>query len=289
LNDRFFFPNCGIQGEVTRLMEKDIQTAMATQCGIHTLQSLYTNNADFDIDKATYPCMLKPLISISGSKDDMNVCFSRKDLDKAIASARHTKEFIVQQYIYNEADLLFLGVRFPNGDVWIPSLVKKPGVSELGAYTNAIITTDVEEHLPELEQVLDFVNSLNYVGPFSLEFGLEKGQNYFFEINLRNDGTSHYPLSFGINIPYVYYQSCKGKLLSEDMSFWKGEYTMIDEFWDIRRVLSHEISLSQWWGLLRSAKAYRYYISHDRLPTLMMVPVFLCRIVLKIFRSLFRH
>lgn len=289
LISHFVFPHCGKQGEVTRLMEKDVQTAIAMQHSIRTLQSMYTNCADYDINQVTYPCMVKPLISISGSKGDMRVCTNRTELDEALASAKHTKEFIIQQYIQNEADLLFLGIRLPNGDVWIPSLVKKPGVSSTGEYTYAIVTTAVKEHLPELDRVIEFVNTLNYVGPFSIEFGLEKGQNYFFEINLRNDGTSHYPLSLGVNIPYVYYRACKGQLIAEDMYYEQTEYPMIDEVLDVRRVLSREIPFTQWWHLFRSAKAYRYYVSFDRRLALVLLPMFVSRITSKIWRGIFRH
>lgn len=286
LISHFAFPHCGKQGEVTRLMEKDVQTSIAQEYGIRTLKSRYTNAPGFNIGDVEYPCMSKPLVSIAGSKGDMRVCHNRQELDDALATAKHTKDFIVQQYIQNEADLLFLGIRLPDGEVWMPSLVKKPGVSSTGEYTHAIITTAVEEHLPELAKVKEYVQALNYVGPFSIEFGLEKGQNYFFEINLRNDGTSHYPLASGVNIPYVYYRSCKGQLTAEDMYYDQAEYPMIDEVLDIRRVLSREISFSQWWHLFRSAKAYRHYVSFDKRIAVVLIPMFISRLVSKIWRSI---
>lgn len=289
LSSHFYFPNCGKLGEVTRLMEKDVQTALAMQHGIRTLQSMYTNNVDYDIDKVAYPCMVKPLISISGSKGDMRVCLNRQELDEALVSAKHTKEFIIQQYIKNEADLLFLGIRLPNGEIWLPSLVKKPGVSSTGEYTHAIVTTAVLEHLPELKEVKNFVNALNYVGPFSIEFGLEKGKNYFFEINLRNDGTSHYPLASGVNIAYVYYRACKGQLLAEDMTYTQGEYPMVDEVVDIRRVLSREISFGEWWKFFCAAKAHRYYVSFDKRLLIYLVPMFVSRLCSKVWRILCRR
>ena len=288
LSTRFHFPNCGKQGEVTRLMEKDVQTALAAQHGIRTLQSMYTNSGDCDLNRVSYPCMVKPLISINGSKGDMRVCSNREELDEALTSAKHTKEFIIQQYIQNEADLLFLGIRLPNGEVWIPSLVKKPGVSPTGEYTNAIVTTAVPEHLPELEAVKQFVAALDYVGPFSIEFGLEKGKNYFFEINLRNDGTSHYPLASGVNIAYVYYRACKGELTEIDMHYTQGEYPMIDEVLDVRRVLSRELSFSEWWKFFRAAKAYRYYVPFDKRLTVCLVPMFFSRLIGKVWRTVLR-
>lgn len=288
LSTHYVFPNCGKQGEVTRLMEKSVQNAMAMQHGIRTIKSIYTNDSEYNIDKVEYPCMLKPLVSISGSKGDMRVCANRQELDEALASAKNTKEFIIQQYIHNEADLLFLGIRLPNGEVWIPSLVKKPGVSSTGEYTNAIVTTFVPEHLPELEEVKDFVKALNYVGPFSIEFGLEQGKNYFFEINLRNDGTSHYPLASGINIPYVYYRACKGQLRPDDMCYTIDEYPMVDEILDIRRVLTHEISIGEWWKLFCEAKAYRHYVPFDKQIAICLVPMFISRLIGKVCRTMLR-
>lgn len=288
LSRYYVFPNCGKQGEVTRLMEKSVQNAMAMQHGIRTIKSIYTNDSEYNIDKVEYPCMLKPLVSISGSKGDMRVCANRQELDEALASAKNTKEFILQQYIHNEADLLFLGIRLPNGEVWIPSLVKKPGVSSTGEYTNAIVTTFVPEHLPELEEVKAFVSALNYVGPFSIEFGLEKEKNYFFEINLRNDGTSHYPLSSGGNIAYVYYRACKGLLTADDMAYTQGEYPMVDEVLDIRRVLSREIFFGDWWKFFRAAKAFRYYVPFDKRLAVCLVPMFISRLFGKVWRTLLR-
>lgn len=288
LSRYYVFPNCGKQGEVTRLMEKSVQNAMAMQHGIRTIKSIYTNDSEYNIDKVEYPCMLKPLVSISGSKGDMRVCDNREELDEALASAKHTRDFIIQQYIQNEADLLFLGIRLPNGEVWIPSLVMKPGVSSTGEYTHAIVTTSVSGYLPELEEVMAFVSVLNYVGPFSIEFGLEKGKNYFFEINLRNDGTSHYPLASGVNIAYVYYRACKGLLTADDMCHAEGEYPMVDEVLDIRRVLSHEISFGDWWKLFGEAKAHRYYVPFDKRISICLVPMFISRLIGKVWRTMLR-
>lgn len=288
LINHYNFPNCGFQGGVTLLMKKDEQISKARSFNIRVLKSLYTHNSNFDCNSVVYPCMVKPLKSITGSKGDMKVCNSRKELDEALSSAKNTSEFIVQQYIKNEADLLFLGVALPNGDIWIPSLVKKPGVSPTGEYTHAVVTTAVAEHLPELESVKKFVASLKYVGPFSIEFGLEKGKNYFFEINLRNDGTSHYPLALGVNIPYVYYRACKSELTDDDMIYTQDEYPMIDEVLDIRRVLSREISFSNWWQLFRTAKAYRYYVPSDKKIAMALVPLFISRLTSKIWRIIRR-
>ena len=284
----FVFPNCGKQGEVTRLMEKGLQNTIAMKHGICTLRSTHTNNKSFDLDSIKYPCMVKPLISITGSKEDMKVCNNRTELESALTSAKHTSDFIIQQYIQNEADLLLLGISLPNGEVWTPSLVVKPEVSAVGEYTYANVTTAVKDFLPELDKVKEFVKSLNYIGPFSVEFGVEKGLNYFFEINLRNDGTSHYPIASGVNIAYVYYRACKGELTADDMYYEQGEFPMIDEVLDIRRVLYRQISPIQWWRFLRTAKAYQHYVPFDKRIAFALIPFFISRVCAKIWHTICR-
>ena len=227
--------------------------------------------------------MVKPLDSTSGSKGDMRVCENEDELKKALEGAQHTKDFIVQQYIVNEADLLFLGISFPDGSVEIPALVRKPGVSPTGEYTHALVTTDVEAWLPEKKEVDTFVRSLGYIGPFSVEFGLEKGKNYFFEINLRNDGTSHYPLNAGVNIPFWYYTSIRGNNIPTVTS--KQEYEMIDEVGDIRRVLNKEIGFGKWFKNFKSAGTYRFYNAKDKRLLPYICLMFTRRILCKIYKS----
>lgn len=281
---RFRFPNAGRQGAVARLMDKHIQTELAEKAGIRILKSQFTNSDDFSFAKVSYPCMVKPLDSTSGSKGDMRVCGNEDELKKALESAQHTKNFIVQQYIKNEADLLFLGISFPDGSVEIPALVRKPGVSPTGEYTHALVTTDVEAWLPEKKEVETFVRSLGYTGPFSIEFGLGKGKNYFFEINLRNDGTSHYPLNAGVNIPFLFYTSIRGNNIPTVTS--KQEYEMIDEVGDIRRVLNKEIEFGKWFKNFKSAGTYRFYHAKDKRLLPYICLMFIRRIIGKISRSL---
>ncbi len=284
LAHHYRFPNAGKQGAVSRLMDKRIQTALAEKAGIRTLKGQFSNSEDFSFSRVCYPCMVKPLDSTAGSKADMRVCENEDELKKALSEGVATKNFIVQQYIVNEADLLFLGVSYPDGSVEIPALVMKPGVSPTGEYTHATVTTDVDAWLPERTEVETFVRSLGYIGPFSIEFGLEKGKNYFFEINLRNDGTSHYPLSGGVNIPMSYYDAIRGNQSRLDVA--KQEYEMIDEVGDIRRVLSRETGLGQWLRTFRSAGAYKFYRSSDKklLPCICLM--FIRRTAGKIRRSL---
>lgn len=279
LSPHFRFPNAGSQDAVSGLMDKQRQTELAEKSGLRVLQSQYTTSPDFSLDKVKYPCMVKPLNSTRGTKGDMRVCEDEVELKEALASGKHTHDFIVQQYIRNEADLLFLGVSYSNGDVWLPAVVVKPGVSPVGEYTHALISTDVAKFLPEIESVKDFVRWTKYVGPFSIEFGLERGLNYFFEINLRNDGTSHYPLRAGVNIAKAYIDDEMPKTLLPII-----EYEMIDEVGDLRRVQRGELSFKHWLNSFRNAGTYRFYKAGDYPLIMPLASMFMVRSLDKVLR-----
>ena len=263
LYGHYLFPNAGVQGRICGLMDKHLQAELASEEGITTLRDFkIRKNADLSDIAVEYPCMLKPLNSIKGSKGDMGLCENVQELEKALKDSGHTDEFIVQQYIKNEADLLFLGISTPSGEIELFGLVKKPDVSPIGEYSYAWVTTDVKKHLPEIDNVKNFIRKLGYIGPFSVEFGLENGRNYLFEINLRNDGTSHYILNTGINLPYMFYKVMKvGTLEFERKSV---EYEMIDETIDLRRVLYRQLSLAGWIKRLKKAGAFQYYHKDDK-------------------------
>jgi carbamoylphosphate synthase large subunit len=275
----FRFPNAGAQGRVSELMDKHYQMDLAKKFGLRVLESEYTNAVDFSLERVKYPCLIKPLNSTTGSKGDMHVCSRLEELKSALSTATETQDFIVQQYIRNEGDILCLGMSFANGDVWLPAVVFKPGVSAVGEYTHAVVSTDVRKYLPEYEAVQRFVKATKYVGPFSVEFGLEQGKNYFFEINLRNDGTSHYPLKAHVNLIQSYIEETHVRTLPI------VEYNMVDEVGDLRRVLLHELSLYQWWKNFCAAGSYRFYSDKDWTLILPLMSMFLKRSFSKLTNS----
>lgn len=278
LSDTFRFPNAGLQGEVSKLMNKDLQTRLANESDIRIINSQFTNSPDFSLEKINYPCFVKTLNSTEGSKSDMAVCENETELKQILDNKEIGKEFIVQDFIHNEKDLLFLGVAFDDRDVWIPAVVIKPGVSFRGEYSHAIISTDVDNYLPEVSEVKEFVKKLKYKGPFSIEFAHEKGKNYFLEINLRNDGTSHYPLGLGVNIAKAYIENQTHEFNG------KSEYEMIDETADLRRVLYKEISLGNWFKLFRNAGSYRFYSNGDNKLIIPLFYMFFSRTISKLLK-----
>lgn len=273
LIDQFIFPNAGKQGEVTRLMDKDVQTAIAREAGLTIIPGQYTTSPDFDVERVEYPCMVKPLNSTTGVKGDMKVCANREEVERVLQSKKEGT-FIVQKYIDNQEDRLFLGLSLPNHKIWIPALVRKPNVGPTGEYSYSLITTDVLSYLPEMPSVLKMFDNMGYVGPFSIEFGYDGNTNHFFEVNLRNDGTSHYPLNMNVNLAEVFVRTCKDANCSfpgvESQSYFN-----IHEIRDIRRVFYGQISFPKWFHQFRTAGSYRFYHPGDYPLLRALIPMFM--------------
>lgn len=273
LKSKFCFPNAGKQGQVSFLMNKEQQIKLAAECGLDIIKGQYTNSPDFKFDNVEYPCMIKPFNSTTGTKDDMAVCNNLQELKESLAASRHTKDFIVEKYLEKEYELLLLGVALPDGRIWTPAIVHKYDLDSYGDYTRALVTTDVEAELPELKKVHSLIKALGYTGPFSVEFGHEKGINYFFEVNLRNDGTSHYPLNMGINFAEIYYKSYQSKNI-EIPTISKQAYLKVNDIKDIKRMLQGKDSPIRWLRDFFGAGSYRYYQTGDNRMILAVIPMF---------------
>lgn len=288
LCDYYYFPHGNRQGEVTRLMDKNLQASMAIEAGLN-VPECYELLAGGSKTSLYFPCLLKSKASIAGSKRDMAVCRSEEELRTCLKAARHTQEFIAQQFIDKEYDLLLIGCAMPDGEVLIPGLFKKERWQQLGGDgTYGLITTCVEKYFGQLEAARHFVKNLHYVGPFSMEFGVEKGKAYFYEINLRNDGTSHYFHQAGIYIPYWFATAVQGgdyrQLVKTKC---EREYCFIDEFEDFLNVFRISLSLKKWLRDLRHATVYKYYDKQDSKPFKKLLPKQILLITYKSLRLLF--
>lgn len=267
LKPKFLFPNANEPGRVSFFMTKSNQFELARRIGLNVLESQYYTGTELPYTFIEYPCIIKPLDSTLGSKGDMALCHNDDELQFAINHAAHTKSFIIQQYISKESEVLFLGIAFENREIEIPAAVIKPDISEYGEYSHAITTNNLHEFGNEISRIKELVREIGFKGPFSAEFAITKGQPFFLEINLRNDGISHYPLSGGINIARSYLT--QEPFTSHELF----SYEMIDETCDIKRWIRGELKLSDWLKAMTNAGAFKWYGERDYslIPPLSMI------------------
>lgn len=272
LSQYYTFPHANAAGAVNDLMRKEKQANMAKEQGIAIPQTIFYHIGDTLPVDIKYPCIIKQERSVSGHKSIMNICKTHEDLQIELAKTNDTKDVLIQQYIEKEYELLLIGCRLANGEVWIPGVFKKERWYQSGDDASfGIISTDVESFFPNVKDVKALITQMNYYGPFSVEFGVMEGVPYFYEVNLRNDGTSHYFHKAGVFVPYIYYLSNTSGLDGSKLKVDSISFLFIDEFGDIRNI-GNGISMRQWLLDIHKAVSYKYFDSHDVAPFMAFAP-----------------
>ena len=91
-------------------------------------------------------------------------------------------------------------------------------------------------------------------------------QAFFYEINFRNDGTSHFFFQAGANLPLAYIYSCAGLSYEEIRTSVTDKWIMIDEILDIENVIHFRIRCKEYKKDLKEARIFKYYDEEDKEP-----------------------
>lgn len=287
LHGSYIFPTNGGQGGLTQLMDKEKMLDYASSVGLDVPLTIRYSKEDQLPDNLVFPCMIKPVNSMLGSKKEMSKCVNKEEVKQAIDKAKQSKEFVIQEYIEKEYDILIIGARFFSNDkVFIPAVLKKErwyGLGDDGSM--GILTTDVEKYI-DIKVVETLIKKTNYYGPFSIEFGVMKQKLYFYEINFRNDGTSHYFNALNINIPYMWVLDAYGHHIDINQKLSSKEHLFIDEFGDYLNIVTNRLPINKWYRNFRQATVFKYYYRGDLKPFLLIIPHMILLSIYKILKYL---
>ena len=293
LKDYFILSYAGKEdGNIVGLMDKEKMGKLAINSGFNVPKTWHLLNTSEIKEKMKFPCIVKPLKSIEGSKQDIKICKEKKDLETILHNSNFiTKPLLIQQFIETDYEILIIGCRFmSNGKVSIPGLFKRfrtypyPG----GASSFGLITTDVKKYI-DVTYVTNLLVESDYYGLFSIEFGMCKDTLYFFEINYRNDGTSHYFDKAGINLPYLWALDAAGEKIDNLLHFPSISYYFIDEIGDFLNAFERRISYKQWFKDFRKAQVFMYYDKKDKKPFFSILSVRLCWVIYRMLKWIFRN
>lgn len=193
------------QGEITRLMKKDIQMKLAAEAGITVPKTWFFKKGERVSDDVIYPIFAKTDISLHGAKSDMCICNNKEELQKAV----NRMDYLVQEYIKKDYEAIIWGTSIGKNQYYIPSVSHK--IRHLPIETGMTSFGVMEEFSMhpglDMNAVHRFLNALDYTGMFSIEFAVKDNVYYFLEINLRNDGLQNISTVAGANLPKMYIQS----------------------------------------------------------------------------------
>lgn len=230
------------QGEITRLMDKYVQMDIANECGLAVPKSWFIRKGDCIPDDMIYPCIVKPDVSITGSKSEIQICHNSEEL-MAVVSKR---DYLVQEFIEKEYEAIVFGTWASGDKYYMPVVTRKirhyPDDNGLSSYGRL---ESFGEH-PGLDKsaLIKFLRALDYKGMFSIELAVKGDKYYLLEINLRNDGKQYFSTVAGANLPWIYIESLLGHGFQEPKLKLPIQYML--ETGDIFHVLRGKISLWKW-------------------------------------------
>ena len=266
LEKQFIIPGTREQGLLTKIDDKNTMVELARKLGFLVPQSQVCRK-NTDLQNVQYPCIIKPAHTIIGHRNEFKfkICKNEKELAGALKYVREESEFILQQYIPKESVALVYGAMMRDGRVRNAGVLIKDRFIASGDGSHGLLTNEYPSGI-YLNQIKAFLEEIDYCGLYSFEFGLYEGKAYFFEVNLRNDGTSHYFYQAGANIPLAWYNSMIGVDdesvgTSVTKNFW-----FIDEIFDMANVWNRTISRKQWKKERDEARIFKYYDAEDKKP-----------------------
>lgn len=255
------------------LSDKALQTQLAKDAGLSVPEFYTVMNLNDIPEDPPFPCIVKPLVAMLGSKADLMICNNHEELEKNIKSILpHNYGVIIQRYIDKEYECLMECCRFMDGTYTIPAVIKNelhrlyPQNVGLSAMHNVIPFEDGEFK----DSIAKLLELMGYVGLVSVEFAKSKsdGKYYFFEFNIRNDGYNPCMTKAGTNVNYYYVCDMLGVPFKIEKA---KKINVISEIRHLQTLAHHQLSFKEWIHDFRTSYEFTWYYKNDRKPFWKMI------------------
>lgn len=201
----------GQQGQINRLMDKQLQTELARAAGLPVVNScvIETHGGKFTIpESVTYPCFIKPNVSKDSDKSKIRKCEDEAALKNALTAFSRTRDIsmLVEDFVDIRQEYALLGLSTREGAV-CPGFFAleqgghedRKGVTMIGR----ILPCSQQQEL--IDRITGFVHGLKYEGLFDVDLIEDTGGNwYFVELNLRYGASGYAVTRSGVNLPAMY-------------------------------------------------------------------------------------
>ncbi len=210
LSDHYLIPNIGHKaGEISKAMDKQWQKEEAKRFGIPVAKGCIVKVADGKYtlpETISYPCFVKPNLSIQGKKTRMQVCENSDELNLLLSSYIKDTELLVEDYLSIKKEYSLLGLSTGTETVMPGFFVADEGGHHSHRGVALLGTVLSPEPYQELfDRIKDLVASLDYQGLFDVDLiETEDGSFYFAEINFRYGGSGYAITASGLNLPGMF-------------------------------------------------------------------------------------
>lgn len=274
--NKYILPNIdNLEGKITYLMNKKIMNEIAFESGLTVPKSFEVelNNKEICLpEEIIYPCIVKPLSSIDGKKEDIVVCKNELELKKSLLDLKQDYHIVlIQEYIYGPDSKMIeiIGCVTTNGkEIIIPAIIEKIREYPLMAGSTSYALATTESQYINNNNIHAFMKKLNYTGIFDLEFKYANGKTYFIEINFRNGAPGYALTKRGINIPYIWYLEATGQNIDNINKKISENFNFMMEVRDFRHVLKGDVKIYSWIKDLINTKVFLFFNFKDMKPAI---------------------
>lgn len=236
------------QGGMENYMDKGVQASIAHQAGF-----IVPNSKAFDLESETVPfndihlpCIVKPLLSVKGSKAHITICRTTEELSECIRLFNDNHEYLIliQDFIEqrDQKEICITGVSLPNHEMVFGGIIEKYRTIGNGSTTFGKVHVEVDHQIEE--RVRELLKRIPYTGIFDIECFISPKKNLtFIESNLRNGAYGYAVSRAGINLPWLFYTYYAGIQATTGKTC---DVVFMEERSDFLHVTHKDISLIKW-------------------------------------------
>lgn len=263
LSKYFYIAGVPKNGGLSEIDDKYTMGVLANECGIKIPKTFLWPNEDIS-EAHLNKSVIKPC-SPAFKDFKIKICNSEKDLLKQIASLRQCHRYVIQEFISKEADGLIYGCRTIEGKTILSGICIRNRWSDDNCGSFGYISSEIPNSINQ-DGIRLFLEKIDFKGLFSVEYAMTSNDSYFYEFNLRNDGTSVLFYNAGANPALTYVNSCFGLPDDESAVVRTGKQYLMNEFWDEFNVNDGIVTKKKWLEEKGKATIFFYYDSDDMKP-----------------------
>lgn len=269
LKHYYFAPNIkDTQGKLSDYRSKQSMQDLAVKAGFSPILSkVFDGEQQSNIDEiievfsSAFPLIVRP----DGSSKytcNYSIIENEKDLKEVLHKARG--KVLIQQYIFKDEELGIQGVSWGNATVMVGGVIHKirTSLTSLGSTSFAELRKAISSD--PIINVKRFIEMVGYSGIFDIELMRVGDHYYFIECNFRNGAYGYAYCKYGMNLPELWIKGSGADYDTNNTDTHK--VLLMNEFNDIRFVLSKKINLFSWIKELFRTDVFLTWNKRDKAP-----------------------
>lgn len=203
LKDRFIFFNAGKNNRIAKYMDKDKILQLAKKHGLKVLETRVLNKGEIPND-LEYPIITKSISpNVGGWKSDVHICRNSDELELAYNKIS-SPLVLVQKYIEKKNEFCLDGFSANKGKDFYVGIASTYKYVIPGYYSPYMDVFNFRNDAMR-ESLHEMIKEIGFEGVFSIEFLIDKDDNYWFcEINFRNSTWSYASTVAGMPLAYLW-------------------------------------------------------------------------------------